>query len=204
MAGESSRAGDHSLITSHQSFLQVYGVGAVAGSFFFCFFPSSRAGGFAGALAGGPGATRSMDGGSFFGGFAGSLEVSRFGFSAAAGFAGSGGKGRICLPSGLGGAATDGGPLLSSGLDGGAVMAGSGLRLSVFSFGGLGATLGAAVSVAPEAGGTDALGAISLGCLFLPLSRVAPGLIPGATEAAGAAFMAGVAVAPDVAGAETA
>jgi hypothetical protein len=124
-----------------------------------------------------------MDGGSFFGGFAGSLEVSRFGFSAAVGFAGSGGKGRICLLSGFGGAATDGGPLLSSGLDGGAVMAGSGLRLSVFSFGDLGAT---------DVGGVAGGATLSFR-LFLFFSGVIAGLAPtaGLAESAGIVEAAG-------------
>ena len=69
-----------------------YGVGEATGSFFFCFLPSSRGGGVAGALAGGPGGAIRSFGGSFFGGLdKGSTAVSCFGFSggAASGFAGS-------------------------------------------------------------------------------------------------------------------
>lgn len=93
MTSELSYAGDNSVITSHSSLLHTHGVGAVSGSpFFFCFLPSSRGGGFAGALAGGPGgATRSFFGGSFFGGLdEGSTGVCCFGGSgAASGFTGS-------------------------------------------------------------------------------------------------------------------
>src|ERR1700719_1131683 len=66
-------------------------------------------------------------------------------------------------------------------------MAGSLLRLSGFSLGPFGATLGAVASVVFVEGGTEALGFTFSRCLFLPLSRVGAGLVRGGTDAAGVA-----------------
>src|SRR3954469_8610191 len=61
------------------------------------------------------------------------------------------------------------------------------LRLSGFSLGAFGGTVGAVVSVAPVVGGTDALGATLSRCLLFFWSRVGAGLVGGGTETDGVA-----------------
>ena len=152
-----------------------YGVGEVAGSFFFCFLPSSRAGGggFTGAFTGG---------GSFFIFGANSAGGWRFGFSIdASGFVASG-TGWLCFVSGV-----IGGAIFGAAAAGGATV--SYFCLPGFSFGGFGATVGAIVPVMPGTGGTEAVGADLSRSLFLPLSRGAAGTgdVAAGTEADGVA-----------------
>ena len=148
------------------------------GSFFI-----GLAGGSTAVLGGGSwGTTRSLGDSFFFGfGAGGSTAVSRFGFStAASGFTGSGGTGRLCLVSGLDCGASDEGAFFSAASEGGIGGLSFGLGLSCFSgVGRLGATLGAALSVTPVDGGTDALGATLSRCLFLSLSRAGAGVVAG-------------------------
>ena len=117
--------------------VSAYGVGEVAGSFFFCFLPSSRAGGggFTGAFAGG--CSFFIFGAKSAGGSCFDLSTAASGFESGAGLLG--------LLSGVGGAATFG----ATGAGGAMV---SNFRFSFFSFGPFGTTLGAAV--ASVVGGT--------------------------------------------------
>ena len=137
-----------------------YGVGAVAGSFFFCFLPSSRVGGCSFNF----GAT--------------SAGRSCFGFSTAlSAFVESGPDLLGLFSGGVAGGATRGAA------GGGTTV--SYLCLSPFSFDDLGATVGGA---AASAGGTEALGFALSRCLFLPLSRVGAGLVAAGTDADGVAI----------------
>lgn len=124
-------------------------------------------------------------GASVFGGATAAL--SSFGFSGAtSGFTDSGGTGRFCF-SGFGGCIVVGGGIVGGALlftvsAGGTGGLSFGFRLSAFS---VSAGFGGVVSVTPEVGGTEALGATLSRCLFLVLSRVTSGVVPGATDAAG-------------------
>src|SRR2546423_765247 len=136
-----------------------YGVGEDAGSFFFCFLPSSRVGGC-----------------SFIFG-ARSIGRSCFGFSTAVSAlieSGADLLGR--LSGGVAGGATRGAA------GGGSTV--SYLCLSPFSFDDFGATGGVTAST----GGAVALGFTLSFCLFLPLSGIRAGVSGAGTDADGAAI----------------